>query len=117
MHGEYDLRPHFEAKRFYMRRKLPSLGACSRLDTSSDQSLLRLGRFLDTNIDSTSQKDFIKLYGPDAGSRYDELQAACSPKVKCEIIDVRTDYPYSTLMNANRCAGWPTWLCADQRSS
>ena len=105
MYGGYDLCPHFEAKRFYMRRKLPSMGACSRLDTSSDQSLLRLERFLDANIDSISQKDFIKLYGPDSGSRYDEMQAECSPKVKCEIIDVRTDCTYSHCMNANRCAG------------
>lgn len=88
--GGYDLCPNFEAKRFYLRRRKPqSVDTCSRLNTSSEQSLLRLEKFLDTDVDSISQEDFIRLYGSDAGSRYDLLQSEFLPQIKHEVIEVR----------------------------
>lgn len=80
--------PQFEAKRFFLRRKLQSSDGSSRLDTSSDQSLLRLERFLDANLDSISQYDLVRMYGSNAGSRYDSLQAEFLPKIKYEVIEV-----------------------------
>ncbi|KAL2072182.1 hypothetical protein VTL71DRAFT_11525 [Oculimacula yallundae] len=87
MLGGYDLCPQFEAKRFYMKRRLPSSDAFFRLDTSNAESLLRLEKFLDADVDSISQQDLIRLYGSVAGSRYDELQAQFLSKVKCEVIE------------------------------
>ncbi|CZT42689.1 uncharacterized protein RSE6_02629 [Rhynchosporium secalis] len=112
--GRYDLCPSLEAKRFYLRRKLHSSDAGFRLDTSNEQSLLRLQGFLDTNIDSICQEDLIRLYGSDAGSRYDELQAEFMPKIKYEVIE--DDLPITVPIMETRSTETPTVMEAKWRS-
>ncbi|KAJ5046530.1 uncharacterized protein L3040_003773 [Drepanopeziza brunnea f. sp. 'multigermtubi'] len=87
--GGYDLCSSFEAKRFFRCRhsfRTPDPDPQGP-DLESEQSLSRLERFLDANVDSISQNDLIRLYGPEAASYYDRLQSEMRPKVKFEIVE------------------------------
>ncbi|PVH73452.1 hypothetical protein DL98DRAFT_576270 [Cadophora sp. DSE1049] len=78
----YKLCTFVEAKRFY-RRDTPDW-----LEGEDGQSSwIRLREFLNVKLDGFTQGELIELFGPQAGSRYDTLQAEYKANIKTEVLD------------------------------
>ncbi|KAH9213263.1 hypothetical protein DL95DRAFT_463136 [Leptodontidium sp. 2 PMI_412] len=78
----YKLCTFLEAKRFYRRGNADWL-----TDNNIHRSWIQLREFLNANVESFTQAQLIELFGPEAGTRYDALQADFQAKVKTEILD------------------------------